>query len=545
MDDFECEAPMYFNFSETNALHENDGADKFFECGIVGDGGTCEGAVDNQSILSEEGAQYMTPETDRTGTPVDENVNKALNQAIKNLCTISKPKKFRQHDDGDGSNKHVRTFCGGQNMFMQNNKKTVNEQKFVSVAEAVRRFQVGTPDRFHSQPKGTLLKRSEKPRRRSFSAKGTIAVTPQLTSHLRSRPVTHLTREEEEEKVLAEMKAHQIKANPLNPKILQPHKPKVVVEKKAPTKQLPFNLTEVKKKVQVPQQSPAYTFSARPVPAKILESVQGVPEKKEVPLTEPASPMCAKRSKKYGTAIDVKDGMKCITQKELHNFGIYTEHIEHKRTTEVKPFSFEERDKQLLKRREELIQKHLEEEKKSREFHAKPVPSNSSNHHKELAFSATQPVPFRLTVDKRGMTKQEQLQKKLEEEERELKEMAQFKARPATVITKKPFQPKKADRPLTDITAVELNTEKRAKEREEFDLKVKMEQAHLEELRRRRDEQQKRAEMEEVARLRKEAVHKALPVPKYKPLEVLSSSRPLTSPKSPAFTHRTRSLLSS
>ena len=30
MDDFECKAPMYFNFSETSALHENDGADKFF-----------------------------------------------------------------------------------------------------------------------------------------------------------------------------------------------------------------------------------------------------------------------------------------------------------------------------------------------------------------------------------------------------------------------------------------------------------------------------------------------------------------------------------
>ena len=62
--------------------------------------------------------------------------------------------------------------------------------------------------------------------------------------------------------------------------------------------------------------------------------------------------------------------------------------------------------------------------------------------------------------------------------------MAQFKARPATVILKKPFEPKKADRPLTDITAVELNTEKRAKEREEFDLKVKLEQAELDELRR-------------------------------------------------------------
>ena len=62
--------------------------------------------------------------------------------------------------------------------------------------------------------------------------------------------------------------------------------------------------------------------------------------------------------------------------------------------------------------------------------------------------------------------------------------MAEFKARPATVILKKPFEPKKSDRPLTDITAKSLNTEKRAKEREQFDLKVQMEQAELDELRR-------------------------------------------------------------
>ena len=30
MEDFECEAPMYFNFSETSALDQSDEADKFF-----------------------------------------------------------------------------------------------------------------------------------------------------------------------------------------------------------------------------------------------------------------------------------------------------------------------------------------------------------------------------------------------------------------------------------------------------------------------------------------------------------------------------------
>ena len=72
----------------------------------------------------------------------------------------------------------------------------------------------------------------------------------------------------------------------------------------------------------------------------------------------------------------------------------------------------------------------------------------------------------------------------MEGEARKLQEAAQFKARPADVIHKKPFEPKKSERPLTDITTVELNTERRAKEREEFDAMIKEEHAKVEEFRR-------------------------------------------------------------
>jgi targeting protein for Xklp2 len=71
----------------------------------------------------------------------------------------------------------------------------------------------------------------------------------------------------------------------------------------------------------------------------------------------------------------------------------------------------------------------------------------------------------------------------MEEEARKLQQASQFKARPAVVIHKKAFEPKKSNRPLTDITEIELNTEKRAKERKEFDTKIKLEQMELEQLR--------------------------------------------------------------
>jgi targeting protein for Xklp2 len=55
-----------------------------------------------------------------------------------------------------------------------------------------------------------------------------------------------------------------------------------------------------------------------------------------------------------------------------------------------------------------------------------------------------------------------------------------------------------------------------------------------------RDENEKREEMEEVARLRKEAVHKANPVRCYKPLKITGSDKPLTDPLSPAFSTRSK-----
>lgn len=42
--------------------------------------------------------------------------------------------------------------------------------------------------------------------------------------------------------------------------------------------------------------------------------------------------------------------------------------------TQLKPFSFEHRDKLMMKKKEEFINKVLEEEKKAREFHARPPP---------------------------------------------------------------------------------------------------------------------------------------------------------------------------
>lgn len=55
-----------------------------------------------------------------------------------------------------------------------------------------------------------------------------------------------------------------------------------------------------------------------------------------------------------------------------------------------------------------------------------------------------------------------------------------FKARPATVLYKKPFEPKLGPKPLTEITEFQLNTDKRAKEREAFEEDMKKREERIE-----------------------------------------------------------------
>jgi hypothetical protein len=61
-----------------------------------------------------------------------------------------------------------------------------------------------------------------------------------------------------------------------------------------------------------------------------------------------------------------------------------------------------------------VIFQYLEQEKKCREFHAKPVPASvkSQNTSKDASV-LTDSAPFQLEVDKRGTIKQQQLKQKV------------------------------------------------------------------------------------------------------------------------------------
>lgn len=94
---------------------------------------------------------------------------------------------------------------------------------------------------------------------------------------------------------------------------------------------------------------------------------------------------------------------------------------------------------------------------------------------------------------------------------------------------------------ITEIRDVQLNTDRRAESRLEWE-KWKHEKETEAVLERcAREKQRRDDDAAEVARARAAAVHKAQPVRRYCPVDVHPSSQILTMPESPKFSERLRS----
>jgi len=94
---------------------------------------------------------------------------------------------------------------------------------------------------------------------------------------------------------------------------------------------------------------------------------------------------------------------------------------------------------------------------------------------------------------------------------------------------------------IAEIRDVQLNTDRRAETRLEWE-KWKHEKEMDAVLERcARDKQRRDAEVSEVARARAQAVHKAQPVRHYRWVDIHPSSQILTMPESPKFSERLRS----
>ncbi|NWI89659.1 TPX2 protein, partial [Pitta sordida] len=438
------------------------------------------------------------------------------------------------------------------NLSQGNKRKLEETSEYVPFAEQVEAFQKRTPSRYHL--------RSRKSEDGQVSAKVvrprvTSAKTPVLRTKQRLRPVTCKTAAELETEEIERMQQYKFKARAVNHKIFEGGP---LLPKKAPVKLLTqpigFEL-ETEKRIQEreskkQQEEEHFEFHSRPCPTKILEDVVGVPEKKALPVTVPKSPAFALKSR---TRVPVREEDKekevvpVIKANPMPHYGVpFKPKMPEHRHVEVCPFSFDARDKERQIQKEKKIEEMQKEEVPK--FKALPLPYfDQVKLPEKKVKTPTQPEPFHLQVDERGAAKLQSWKDQLKEDLKKQKEAACFKARPNTVVYQEPFVPKKEHKLLAESLSgsvvpesFELATERRARERQEFEKRLAeteaMREQYQEQIRQRQEEREK----EEVAKLRQEMVHKANPVRKYRSVEVKPSDQPLTLPKSPKFSDRFR-----
>ncbi|CAH2106295.1 unnamed protein product [Euphydryas editha] len=385
----------------------------------------------------------------------------------------------------------------------------LSRTKFVSMAEAIYHYQRDTPDRFH-----TSRPRSFRPKGYGGPASLTVPQSPMLRCKARSRPQHILSQKEKEELELEEIKKFKIKANPIPKSVIEGPKHLPEVPRKPITVPEPFKLTEVQKKAaQSPGQVP--NFKARPAPKHILEKPQ-IPIKPLPHVTKPVSPTF--RYKRANSADHLKYETKLkdlpANAKKMDKCEKIVQRIG---PVKPEPFSFEKRDEELKKKREERIKRQLEEERRlASQFKAQPLPA---------------------VVKKRmqcGSSACSASNASSENKENHVK----FEAKPPTVLYKEPFKPVLQQLHLIKSVPFELNTEKRASERERFEKQLKEKEEENERLKQQKEREQLEAEERAISELRAKLVHHAKPVPSLDPFVPEKSLAPITVPETPKFVRR-------
>ena len=411
--------------------------------------------------------------------------------------------------------------------------------RFVSQAEQIAQFHGRTPAR---QARSTSSGERLSTRTRSVSPTPglTVPTSPTLATRGRTRPVTVLSQAEIEEKQMEEHRKKQFRAHGVGETL--PRFKHGEVEKRSCTIPEPFMLSgskTVSRNKQEEEKHTQCTFTAKQINKRILAKPQGIPEKKIPHPVEPHSPVFALKSR----MVERKE--KKAERKEVEKDPVAKPRpVPHRippplladirKMTLLEPFSFEVRNRQLLSRKDKM--KTSTEEKTLREFHANPIPKavqTGARLPEKRQMTVTKPEPFSLTIEGRVEARLAKWQEGVDKEQEERRKAAQFKAREPRILTCVPFLPKHKDKPVTEISNLSLHTDRRAEERAVYHMERAMKEAELELARKEQEERQKREEEVELARLRRDIVHKAQPIQHYKAVEVKPSSKPLTMPESP------------
>lgn len=419
-------------------------------------------------------------------------------------------------------------------------KKVENVGNYQTVAEQVRNFSKKTPERFRTRS------RDSKPQKAWSPPRCTIPKTPNFTSSQRSRPLNLLSTKEKEEKEIEEIQKYKFKAKEVDKKIFQTRIGIKEVPKKEATVVVPFDLPGSKvptTKKEIPKEN--YVFHARPLPTGILEGVLGVKPVEAPSLTVPESPAFALKQRTHRFATQQQQTQEPVIRKikarPYVHYGIQFEpKLEHRCIT-AEPFTFDEKMKENQMKKEQKIQKLIEESKKVTEFTANPIPdySNTGLPPKKMP-TTTKLAPFKLHIEERVEKRIEEKQQQLEDEMKLQQEKMKFKAQPCEVVKKPPFMPQLDHKCTQEREPFELSTEARSAQRTQFEEQKKAREAELMSMRLEAERLKQDEEEREIQRLRQEAVHKANPIKHYKPVQMQHGSQSVTIPVTPKFATKSR-----
>ncbi|KYQ56725.1 Targeting protein for Xklp2 [Trachymyrmex zeteki] len=464
------------------------------------------------------------------------------------------------------SNKHSVLTWYNHRRSLQKRRTSVNK-KYVSLAEAVSRFQNETPKRFHTR--SNKVNNTSMPLSKTMQnrLKPTIPISPALISKNRSRPVTVLSREEREKLEMEEMKKHQIKANPIPPNVLRGSR---VIKKS--TAAAHNSMSESNGKIH----------------AANLSQLN-------------KSPLSHRDKASYGpknvTKLLVTDPSGLVVEhEEITFFGVPKDISITKNVTRIVPFSFEARNKDLQIKKEQRLKDLQEAGKTKTEFHARPVPNFSKpptppakqQQQQNRSKKSILPCPFSFdNRDKKVSEKKEHLVKQLLEKDKQArvfranpvpvfkpvmvrgrsKENLSMKNKSVKIVSEQVEDQENKEPNIDSLKAkrtniekakntvctvdkqkaplkaypLKLNTDKRAKERCEFNEKIRRKE--MEEETKRQEAEKKRFESEKLMKteLRKLTEMKARPMPMYKVPFILKATKKLTDPQSPAFASKLKS----
>lgn len=417
-------------------------------------------------------------------------------------------------------------------------------QQFNTFAEQVNKYQKGTPDRFRSKPRG----RSQSPMRmktRSSPQHCTIPQSPALSTRGRSRPNHVLSQAERDALELAEAQKHQFHAQKVGENV--PKYRHAEIEHRPCTIPEPFKVASKMFSKPLPQPEQRVEFHSNPVNKKIMQGIVGVPPKHQAALVHPESPAFRLKERlatRKHAAEPAPEPERIPRAKPVPHYGVPVSlPPASKRSTVPAPFSFSERDQHTVQKKEERIKKIFEDEKAAREFHANPINKGVVENQRlpeRKIQPPTQAKPFNLKIEERVETRLNKWQEDIKKELDDQRKAANFKANEPRVLHQAPFMIKPSDKPLSELSNFTLHSDRRAEDREKYERERLRREVDLEQAKREGEVRRKHEQADQVAKMRKQAVHKAQPIKVGKPVQIRPSEKPLTNPVSPRITARGR-----